>query len=99
MLSMVGVMKNTKKIFALCALVSLAVAGCSSSSSNSNATATPALTGTVRIGVEAPITGDQSVTGEGMIRGANLAADQLNAKGGINGTFHRPYPAAAFAPE
>ena len=85
MLSMVAVMKNTKKIFALCALVSLAVAGCSSSSSNSNATATPALTGTVRIGVEAPITGDQSVTGEGMIRGANLAADQLNAKGGING--------------
>ena len=85
MLSMVGVMKNTKKIFALGALVSLAVAGCSSSSSNSNATATPALTGTVRIGVEAPITGDQAETGKGMINGAQLAADQLNAKGGING--------------
>ena len=78
-------MAKTSKILALCALVSLAVAGCSNSSSDSNATPTPALTGTVRIGVEAPISGDQADTGKGMINGAQLAADQLNAKGGING--------------
>ncbi|MSX83488.1 MAG: ABC transporter substrate-binding protein, partial [Actinobacteria bacterium] len=84
-LGRVPAMTKTSKILALCALVSLAVAGCSSSSSDSNATATPALTGTVRIGVEAPISGDQADTGKGMINGAQLAADQLNAKGGING--------------
>ena len=39
----------------------------------------------VRIGVEAPITGDQSVTGVGMVNGAQLAADAINSKGGING--------------
>lgn len=40
---------------------------------------------TVRIGLEAPLTGDQRATGEEMLRGAELAADELNAKGGIAG--------------
>src|SRR5262245_54426133 len=40
---------------------------------------------TVRIGLEAPLTGDQSSLGKGMLQGARLAARQLNAKGGIDG--------------
>ena len=41
--------------------------------------------GSLRIGVEAPLSGDQSVTGVGMINGAQLAADEINAAGGVNG--------------
>ena len=40
---------------------------------------------TVRIGLEAPLTGDQKAIGDGMLRGAQLAAKQLNAAGGIGG--------------
>jgi branched-chain amino acid transport system substrate-binding protein len=40
---------------------------------------------TVRIGLEAPLTGDQKAIGKGMLEGAQLAARQLNAKGGIDG--------------
>lgn len=40
---------------------------------------------TVRIGLEAPLSGDQRAIGQGMLEGAQLAADQLNARGGING--------------
>jgi branched-chain amino acid transport system substrate-binding protein len=40
---------------------------------------------TVRIGLEAPLTGDQSTLGKGMLRGAQLAARRLNARGGIDG--------------
>ena len=38
-----------------------------------------------RVGLEAPLSGDQSVLGEGMLNGARLAAAQLNARGGIDG--------------
>jgi len=40
---------------------------------------------TVRIGLEAPLTGDQKVIGVGMLKGAQLAANQINAAGGIGG--------------
>jgi branched-chain amino acid transport system substrate-binding protein len=40
---------------------------------------------TVRIGLKGPLTGDQSSTGQGMLKGAKLAAKQLNADGGIGG--------------
>src|SRR4051812_20039138 len=38
-----------------------------------------------RLGVEAPLTGDLSVLGEGMLDGANLAASELNDQDGIMG--------------
>lgn len=40
---------------------------------------------TVRIGLEAPLTGDQRAIGVGMLRGAQLAAERLNDQGGISG--------------
>jgi len=40
---------------------------------------------TVRIGLEAPLSGDQATIGKGMLNGARLAAKQLNARQGIGG--------------
>jgi branched-chain amino acid transport system substrate-binding protein len=38
-----------------------------------------------RIGLEGPLTGSQSDVGIGMLRGAQLAADEINAAGGVLG--------------
>jgi branched-chain amino acid transport system substrate-binding protein len=48
--------------------------GSSESSSNS-----------FRVGLEAPLSGEQAVLGKGMLKGAELAAAQLNAQNGILG--------------
>jgi branched-chain amino acid transport system substrate-binding protein len=40
---------------------------------------------TFRVGLEAPLSGELSVLGEGMLHGAQLAASQLNERGGILG--------------
>jgi len=40
---------------------------------------------TYRIGLEGPLTGDQRETGIGMLRGARMAAKELNANGGVLG--------------
>lgn len=39
----------------------------------------------IRIGLEGPLTGDQQKVGIGMLNGAQLAADQINDSGGVNG--------------
>ena len=57
----------------------LTVAACGSSGGSDTTS------DTVRIGLEGPLSGDQKVTGVGMLNGAELAADDLNAKGGIGG--------------
>jgi len=59
----------------LVGLSALALVGCASGGSSDP----------LRIGVEAPLSGDQSVTGVGMLNGAQIAADELNAAGGVNG--------------
>jgi branched-chain amino acid transport system substrate-binding protein len=64
-------------LVAVVAVVTLA-AGCSSSSSSKTSD-------TIRIGLEAPITGSLSELGQGMLNGAKQAATQLNANGGIGG--------------
>ena len=56
-----------------------ATAACSSNSSPDTSSAT------WKIGVEAPLTGDQSNLGLGMLQGAQLAAEQLNSAGGVLG--------------
>ena len=64
-------------IVAVIAVASLAV-GCSSSSSSASSD-------TIRIGLEAPITGSLSELGQGMLNGAKQAAAQVNASGGVDG--------------
>lgn len=64
--------------FLLASLVLIA-AGCGGSSSDD------AASDTFRVGLEAPLSGEQAVLGEGMLKGAELAATQLNANDGILG--------------
>ena len=52
--------------------------GCSSSSSSDRSSV-------FRIGLQGPLSGSQSDTGQGMLRGAQMAAAELNEKGGIAG--------------
>ena len=71
-------MRKPLALFFLCA-AALTAAACGSDSSGGSGS------DTVRIGLEGPLSGDQKVTGVGMLNGAKLAADDLNAKGGIEG--------------
>ncbi|HET8861811.1 MAG TPA: branched-chain amino acid ABC transporter substrate-binding protein [Solirubrobacterales bacterium] len=59
--------------------LTLVATGCGSSGSDDNDSST------FRVGLEAPLSGEQSVLGEGMLKGAQLAAAQLNAADGILG--------------
>jgi branched-chain amino acid transport system substrate-binding protein len=62
-------------------LAGLAVvaAGCGSSSSDDSGS------DSFRVGLEAPLSGEQSTLGKGMLKGAELAATELNEKSGIAG--------------
>ena len=46
---------------------------------------TPSFTGSIKIGVAAPYTGDTADGGLQILQGAQLAADEVNANGGILG--------------
>jgi branched-chain amino acid transport system substrate-binding protein len=68
----------------LCLLAAAAffVAGCGGSDSDSDSTEGSS---SFRLGLEAPLSGEQSVLGQGMLKGAELAVAQLNGHGGIEG--------------
>ena len=70
-------------VLALAAAALLVACGSSDSSDSASTATTPS--DKVRIGMEGPLSGDQKVTGVGMLNGAQLAADKLNAKGGLLG--------------
>lgn len=61
------------------ASLALIATGCGGSGSDDTDSST------FRVGLEAPLSGEQSVLGEGMLKGAQLAAAQLNADDGILG--------------
>lgn len=62
----------------------LILASCSGSGSTSSDSSS-AMGEEIRIGLEGPLTGDQQKVGIGMLNGAQLAADQINDSGGVNG--------------
>ena len=62
--------------------VALLAGGCGSSGSD---TSSGGGSDAFRVGLEAPLSGEQSVLGEGMLKGAEMAASRRNAKGGIRG--------------
>lgn len=74
-------MRHKTRLAASIALVSLTalVTGCGDSGSDDSGS------DTFRVGLEAPLSGEQSVLGEGMLKGAQLAAAQLNEDGGVLG--------------
>jgi branched-chain amino acid transport system substrate-binding protein len=61
-------------------LAALFAAGCGSSDSDDGASEN-----TFRLGLEAPLSGELAVLGEGMLKGAQLAAADRNRSGGILG--------------
>jgi branched-chain amino acid transport system substrate-binding protein len=63
------------------AVLTFGIAACGDSDDDSSGDDS----GTLRIGLEAPLSGDLQALGEGMLNGAELAADQLNADGGLLG--------------
>jgi ABC-type branched-subunit amino acid transport system substrate-binding protein len=62
------------------ALLATAGAGCGSSGPDTSGSSD-----LFRLGLEAPLSGEQAVLGTGMLKGAQLAADRLDQKGGIAG--------------
>jgi branched-chain amino acid transport system substrate-binding protein len=62
-------------------VLTLGIAACGDSDDDSSGDDA----GKLRIGLEAPLSGDLQTLGEGMLNGAKLAADQLNADGGLLG--------------
>jgi branched-chain amino acid transport system substrate-binding protein len=74
--------KSHKSVIAvaLAAALSVGVAACGSSDSSSSGSGD-----TWRIGLEAPLSGDTANLGKGMLHGAQLAADEINADGGVLG--------------
>lgn len=72
-----------RKTWIVAALAPLAVAlplaaGCGASGDDEE-------TGPFRLGLEAPLSGEQAVLGKGMLNGARMAVKQLNQSGGILG--------------
>ena len=71
----------TRLATAIClAILAFVAVGCGDSDSDSEGDSD-----TFRVGLEAPLSGEQSVLGQGMLKGAQLAAAELNADGGILG--------------
>ncbi len=73
-------MKSKFLVSAIAALALVVVgSGCSSSTPSSSSAKT------LRIGLEAPLTGELAELGTGMLNGAKQAAAKLNAAGGVQG--------------
>jgi branched-chain amino acid transport system substrate-binding protein len=66
-------------------VLTLGIAACGDDDDDTDSTSTGASADTVRIGLEAPLSGDLETLGQGMLNGAELAADQLNEDGGLLG--------------
>ena len=66
-----------KRSLTLLSLATLALAACAPTGGNGG--------GTIKIGYLGPLTGDASTFGTDDLHGAQLAVDELNAAGGING--------------
>lgn len=80
-------MRVRRTSFAVASLVATLVAGASfAAPAGAQSTGTTGASGaSVRIGLEAPLTGDQKAIGQGMLEGAQMAAARINATGGLGG--------------
>lgn len=70
-------------------MVAAACGGGGHSAANERATRADAATGEIVIGAGGPMTGDLAQFGQSMLNGINLAVEELNAAGGINGRRFR----------
>jgi ABC-type branched-subunit amino acid transport system substrate-binding protein len=78
-------------VAAICAIAFLAAAaGCGGSGSDT--TGEGGSSSSFRLGLEAPLSGEQAVLGRGMLKGAQLAAAKLNTRDGIEGKHVQVVP-------
>lgn len=81
-------MKKTQRFLALTAaalFTAVSVAGCGTSSSSSGSAGNTGKADKFYIGGIGPTTGDAAVYGTAVMNAAQIAADEINAAGGING--------------
>ena len=78
-------MKNFKKIFAVLLALTLVVTCFAACGDDKKDSGTTADAGTIKIGFTGPLTGDYAQYGLAVKYGAQLAIDEINAAGGING--------------
>jgi branched-chain amino acid transport system substrate-binding protein len=78
-------MKRLFRTLPIVIVLALTAVGCGESGDSATSTSGSSGADTFRVGVEAPLSGDQANLGNGMLKGAQLAAERLNAEGGIDG--------------
>lgn len=86
--------KSFKKAvsLAVAAMMTLAMAACGSPSTSNDPTQNAGTTAaggtekpTFKIGIIGPLTGDAAIYGENVVNAAQIAVDEINAAGGVNG--------------
>lgn len=70
---------------AILAAVALTTAACGSSASSGGSSGNQGSKGAILIGVPVPLSGEYASAGTDILHGAQLAAKDINAKGGVNG--------------
>lgn len=70
---------------AILAAVALATAACGSSASSGGSSGNQGSQGAILIGVPVPLSGEYASAGTDILHGAQLAAKDINAAGGVNG--------------
>ena len=80
-------MKKFMALVLVAAMCMCLFAGCGSSNSGTAATEAPTASGsnTFKIGGSGPLTGDAAIYGTAVKNGGQIAVDEINANGGING--------------
>ena len=81
-------MKKFMALVLVAAMCMCLFAGCGSSNSGTAATEAPAEasgSNTFKIGGSGPLTGDAAIYGTAVKNGGQIAVDEINANGGING--------------
>lgn len=78
-------MKKYTKLFVLVMIAVLAVslAGCGKKAEAPKAADTTAADNTLTIGISGPLTGPYAMYGQGVVNGAKIAVDEINALGGM----------------
>ncbi|MFC5588929.1 ABC transporter substrate-binding protein [Sporosarcina soli] len=77
--------KQKNALVATIIALMLVLAGCSSGEENSAEGKESGKGDTIRVGLQAPMTGDNAQYGQDMKNGVDLAFKKLNAEGGVNG--------------
>ena len=78
--------KKLVSILLTSAMVALALTGCAQSESTSSTASSSSSSGTIKIGTISPNTGSMAAYGDAVTKAWELAAKEINEKGGINGS-------------